>query len=92
MTSEEISEALEYLYENGMTNWQLDQLHHKESKETFNAARKYWADKAARGTEPQTRSAEYGKRLVFVMQEHKVKAGDFDQFVSKALIRYPIEH
>jgi hypothetical protein len=44
-----VHDALVYLQKHGMTNTQLDSLHHKKSRESFSAALKYWSEASGSG-------------------------------------------
>lgn len=87
MTSQDILDALEYLQSNGMSNAQLERLHHKKSPESFGAAFDYWRRNVDKGVEPSPQSVEYGQRLRYVMDQHRSGKRDYAELISEAWSR-----
>ena len=84
MTSQDILDALEYLHRHGMSDEQLNRLHHKKSPESFGAALKYWREQAESETEPREVSKEHGRRLRFVRSRHEHGMQDFARAIDDA--------
>ncbi|MBL4542138.1 MAG: hypothetical protein JKP98_07690 [Rhodobacteraceae bacterium] len=89
MTANEVHDALVYLQKHGMTNTQLDSLHHKKSRESFSAALKYWSGQADRGSAPRGGSIGYGQRLLHVMRGHRQGRAAFPQLIEEARQKWP---
>lgn len=82
MTSADMIKALRYLRERGMTDDQLDRLHHRTSPETFAAAFDYWA----KDRQLQPQSQLYLARLQYVVSRHQTRneGVSFDQLIDDA--------
>ncbi|WP_157932945.1 hypothetical protein [Roseovarius salinarum] len=80
MKSRDIHEALVYLQNQGMTNDQLNELHHKRSKESFGKALGYWS--VDRNMSPK--SEEYGQRLLYVMKRHQEGEQSFSRLITES--------
>lgn len=89
MTAKDIHDALDYLHKSGMTDPQLNRIHHKKSKESFSAALEYWREQAEKGADLRQPSVEYGRRLAYVMQRHMQLGGRFPQLIEEAWQKWP---